>query len=964
MANLNTTVNYPCIYYQNVRGLRSKTLTFYRNLSLATYDIIVLTESWLVDGIRDSELFDDRYVVWRRDRDLSVTGQSRGGGVIIATRKELAVTPQPSFHSSAEDLWLTISLKDSSNRSIKVHLCVLYLCKQGQGFSFSQQLENFLSKLNHVVLSNPNDKILLIGDFNMSNITWLVGASSLIPTTYTSVDECNLVDDLITHSLCQYNGVLNVYGKLLDLVLSNDIVSVGECMSPLVPIDPYHKPLIIHIKYTIIDFMDPAPRMKYIYNKSDYAAINEELVSIDWEGEFSERTLDQSLGFFYDIFIKLRNKYIPCRKIKAESYPAWFSLPLKKAIKEKYKYLKKYSIYNNISDLVSFNLLRDRVRRLEQECFAAYINRTEDNIAKNPKQFWSFIKSRSGSHAIPSSLKYGDGLVNTGTDICNAFSDYFRTSFSTPSSNNLQTSLSPSSDSPVSLSSIEVNPDEILNILLKLDPAKSAGPDDLPACFLINCAKSLVVPVTLLFKRSFSEYSVPSLWKSAYITPVHKKGLKTHIVNYRPISKLCILSKVLEKVVYNQVYEALKNSFSPNQHGFLRRRSTVSNLILMNEYVTEAMDSGYQVDVIYTDYSKAFDRIDHAMLLSKLYNIGISGDLLRWFSSYIDNRSQAVVVNNYMSGWVAVPSGVPQGSLLGPLLFNIFINDISKCIIHSELLCFADDMKIYRKLKSSQDSVLIQSDLARLDDYCQTNKLDLNPSKCFSVTFSRKRNLISSTYILKGQSLNRVSFMKDLGVVHDSKLLFDLHIDGIVGSALRALGFIMRNSAHFTQAKTLKVLYCSLVRSKIEYASQIWNPCYTTYIDRIERIQKRFLKHLCFKLKCSYVSSNYLSTCKKHHILPLYKRREIADTTYILNITSGNIDCPDLLSKLSFNTPTRSKRHFPPISLKCTSSNYRQNSFLSRASRSLNSLSREIDIDVFNCSIPSVRRKLACRFFS
>lgn len=456
---------------------------------------------------------------------------------------------------------------------------------------------------------------------------------------------------------------------------------------------------------------------------------------------------------------------------------------------------------------------------------------------------------------------------------------------------------------------------------------------------------------------------MPLLWKSAFVTPVHKKGPKTDIETYRPISKLCIISKVLEKIVYDQAYNVLKNYFSLNQHGFLQHRSTVANLALLNDYVTEAMDSGLQVDVVYTDYSKAFDKIDHTLLISKLNAMGIHGDLLRWFSSYIDKRSQAVVVNNYVSGWVTVPSGVPQGSLLGPLLFNVFVNDISKCFVYSQLLCFADDMKIFAKIGSGHDSNLVQSDLARLDEYCLVNKLILNPSKCFVVTFTRQREPIIAAYTLKGHVLQNVSSVRDLGVIHDSKLLFDKHIDSIVGSALRSLGFIMRNSSQFTQAKTLKVLYCTYVRSKLEYASQIWNPCYKVYIDRIERVQKKFVKYLCFKLKCSYSSSSYIDICKKHHLIPLHQRRAIADITYILNIINGSIDCPELLQKLSFNTPARRRRFNPPIFLKFTSTRYRRNSFLRRASGNLNELVKEMDIDIFNCNISSVRRGLVAGCF-
>jgi hypothetical protein len=607
---------------------------------------------------------------------------------------------------------------------------------------------------------------------------------------------------------------------------------------------------------------------------------------------------------------------------------------------------------------------RDRVKKLEQECFATYVRRIEDNICKDPKQFWSYIKSRSSSHGVPSSLKYGDRLVNTAADICEAFSAYFHSTFSAPSTMQNAPIDAAGGRSPIAhLSNIEVNPELLTKLLLQLDPSKSAGPDNVPALFLINCTKSIVEPIVLLFNRSFAECTVPSIWKSAFITPVHKKGSKTEVTNYRPISKLCILSKLLEKLVYIQVNEALKNYFSPNQHGFLQHRSTISNLSLLNDYVSFEMSRGSQVDVIYTDYSKAFDRIDHDLLISKLHKMGISGDLLRWFSSYIANRSQAVVINNYISSWVTVPSGVPQGSLLGPLLFNIYVNDISDCFIHTNLLCFADDMKIFAKVKTVQDSILIQDDLMRLDRYCYSNKLELNPSKCFTVTFSRQRCPVQTSYKLRDQNLSKVPVMKDLGVLHDSKLLFDEHINNVVSSATKALGFIMRNSLYFTQAKTMKVLFCAYVRSKLEYASQIWNPQYQTYIDRIERVQKKFVKYLCFKLKTPYKSSEYDHICKKHHLLPLSTRRDLADITFILNIINGNVDSSDLLAKLSFNVPSRTKRHYPPLSIPFAPCKYRQNSFLIRGCKKINELTKDIDIDIFNSNIPAVRRKLTRSYF-
>lgn len=548
------------------------------------------------------------------------------------------------------------------------------------------------------------------------------------------------------------------------------------------------------------------------------------------------------------------------------------------------------------------------------------------------------------------------------------FSEYFFSTFlsSDPNeSSDLPPNVSDSRETECThdINNIEVREEEVLKLLLNLDTSKSAGPDDLSPIFLTGCAKSIYVPISLLFSKSMSEGTLPKIWKSAFVSPIHKKGSKTEVVNYRPISKLCIIAKLFERIVYNQIYAALRHSFSVTQHGFLKGRSTASNLVLLNDILTEAMDSGFQVDVIYTDYSKAFDRIDHRLLLSKLYLIGIRGDLLRWFSSYIRNRSQAIVINNYISSWISVPSGVPQGSLLGPLLFLIFVNDIENCFQNSQLLSFADDMKIFRVIKSIDDVAKLQSDLMRLENYCVANKLDLNPSKCSVTTFTRKRNPIPSSYILKHKSLQRSSVVRDLGVLHDSKLLFDKHVDAIISKASRSLGFIMRSSASFTRAKTFKVLYCSFVRSILEYASQVWNPRYNTYIDRIERIQVKFMKYLCFRLKIPYKSLSYDQLCRKFHFLPLSTRREIADLIFLLKITSNKIDCPELLTKISLRAPSKVVRYNPIIFTPSVGTNYRQNSFLWRAGDRFNNLCRRIDLDLFCTSVHSARQRLSSEFF-
>lgn len=205
--------------------------------------------------------------------------------------------------------------------------------------------------------------------------------------------------------------------------------------------------------------------------------------------------------------------------------------------------------------------------------------------------------------------------------------------------------------------------------------------------------------------------------------------------------------------------------------------------------------------------------------------------------------------------------------------------------------------------------------------------------------------------------------MRDLGVCHDDRLLFDKHIDNIVSKASRALGFVMRSAKDFHQVKTFKILYCTFVRSYLEYASQVWSPRYQIYVSRIENIQKRFLKYLCFRTKVRYESTSYIDLCKKHHLLPLDKRRDISDLVFLLKIASGSVDCPELVSHIALRTPLKSRRFHPLLYLPGATSNFRQNTYLWRAASNFNAVSREVDIDLFNTGCATARKLLSERFF-
>ena len=451
------------------------------------------------------------------------------------------------------------------------------------------------------------------------------------------------------------------------------------------------------------------------------------------------------------------------------------------------------------------------------------------------------------------------------------------------------------------------------------------------------------LPLAILFQRSVSEGEFPSKWKEALITPVHKNGTKERVENYRPVSILPVFSKVFESLVFDQLYPVALAYIPDAQHGFMRNRSTVSNLSVFTDFVARNMDKGYQVDVVYTDYAKCFDRINHDVLLSKLLGIGVHGDLLRWLESYLRNRRQAVRIGAYKSNFSVIPSGVPQGSHLGPLLFNIYLHDIISCFQNSDVLMYADDKKIYRAIKDEADCTELQRDLDRLTKYCVYNCLNLNDKKCQVMTFTRNKNTIGYEYLLNNTVIPRVSVVKDLGVLLDSKLLFTEHYEYIIQRAEKLLGFIYRSTKPFKGAAPLRVLFCAYIRSIMEYASPIWTPTYITHRQRLESIQSKFVRLLNCRKKVNHVH-DYKLTLKKDNLLTLEDRRTLADMKLLYNIINSFMDCPQLnrrVGLLAANTRTRHTRLFHT---EFAHTNYAKYSLINRLTHIYNTRFANIDI--------------------
>ena len=447
--------------------------------------------------------------------------------------------------------------------------------------------------------------------------------------------------------------------------------------------------------------------------------------------------------------------------------------------------------------------------------------------------------------------------------------------------------------------------EEIENAIKILKPKSSCGPDGIPPYVVKGCADIFKQPLHIIFNMSLRTNTFPTKWKESIICPIPKSGTKNEIQNFRPVSILSPFAKVLETILYNRILNHVKPAISAYQHGFLKHRSCTTNLAIVTDYIAKELDKGGQVDVIYTDLSKAFDKVNHDVLLQKLASFNFSKRAIEYLASYLFNRQQAVTYKEHVSKNFTTFSGVPQGSHLGPLLFLLTINDISTVIKNSELLLFADDLKIYSKVNSIQDCIQLQQDLQSVTRWCDENKLALNVSKCKTLSFSRKGNPINYVYSINGIALCKSALVKDLGVTFDPKLTFCHHIDSIVNDSYRNLGFIYRMGKELKNKSTFIKLYYSYVRSRLEYACVIWFPKCFAYVQAIENVQSRFLKMLTYQKTSFYPKQvPYIDLVTSFNFQTLENRRKLLDLLFLYKVLNNKIDCPELLSSVCLRIPT------------------------------------------------------------
>ena len=457
----------------------------------------------------------------------------------------------------------------------------------------------------------------------------------------------------------------------------------------------------------------------------------------------------------------------------------------------------------------------------------------------SPKNWWKTIKLNLGLTSFSSiPILYNNGvLCTTDAEKCETMNAYFASQCN--ANYDHITNSDGNEDSPGLLNDIVLTDSSILKILKSLNMYKASGPDGINNIVLKKCAESLTYPLKLIFRKSLDDGKFPASWKIANICPIYKKGDKQMAENYRPIALLSTLSKVLERVVYNQLYEfcRLNNILTERNSGFKKTDSAINQLIYLNHLIYQGLDDGDKIAILFLDISRAFDTVWHDGLILKLKRIGIGGKLLKWLRSYLTDRKQKVVLNGFCSSLLEILAGVPQGSILGPLLFLIFSNDMCSGLSTVPFL-FADDTSLVAFAKNWKDvENSLNADLNKLDAWSKQWKLKFNLNKCEYIMFGLKNNSTLNV-VLQNKTLPCLNSHKHLGIVYNYKFDWSDHVDYIRRKVSKKLGLLFLARYKLNRSALARV-YTSMILPVLEYGNIIYDNSSSSDLMILDRLHRR-----------------------------------------------------------------------------------------------------------------------------
>ena len=623
------------------------------------------------------------------------------------------------------------------------------------------------------------------------------------------------------------------------------------------------------------------------FHKGNYKDMRKYLAKLDWNNMLMNKTaiecwniLKYEIESIIDKFVPFQKQGKRCRK-KHLSKEAIRKIVLTQTMRRVYRRTRKDEDYAKYKE--ALNAATTEIRQSKR----SYEQKLACNIKNDSKSFYAYVRSKQNVQDKVGPLEDSAGnIISQGFLMAEDLNGYFSSVFTKEDISSL-----PVADAKFQgaksdyLGPLVVTPELVAKKIKAMKDNKSPGVDGIPPKLLIETVEQISIPLARVFNLSLKEGVVPFEWKEANIIPLFKKGSRNKSENYRPVSLTSVICKLLERLIKDHMVDFLVKHklLNSSQHGFLKARSCLTNMLCFLEEITKWIDVGLPVDIIYLDFQKAFDKVPHQRLLLKLKAHGIGDSITDWIEQWLTDRRQRVVVDGEVSNWKSVLSGVPQGSVLGPILFLIYINDLDDSIT-SNVLKFADDTKLFRKVNTDGDKQHLQNDLDRLVKWSEKWQMLFNFGKC-KCLHTGHRNL-NVNYKMGDTVLGTTVNEKDLGVTISADMKVSEQCGIAASKGNQILGLIRRNIT-YKGKKLIIPLYKAIVRPHLEYCIQAWRPYRKKDIDTLERIQRRATKMIPELRDLSY--EERLKECG---LTTLETRRLRGDQIEVFKILNGyeNID--------------------------------------------------------------------------